>query len=61
MKSEKRTRLVRTPIHKIAIGEAIKEPDGHYSLRIKRPDKAEYEVIALDQLFSIVMNEAERE
>lgn len=61
MGKSSQSKIVRTPIHGIPIGEAIKKPDGHYSLKIKRPKGQEVEEVALDQLFSMVMNEAEKE
>ena len=62
MRMEKGTRpkIVRTPVHGSPIGEAIKNPDGHYSLKIKKPKGPEVEEVALDQLFSMVMSEAEK-
>ena len=47
--------LIRTPVHKIPIGEAVKKPDGHYSLRIKKPKGSEYEELSLDHLISMVV------
>ncbi len=34
-------KLVRTPKFNIPIGEAIKSPDGHYSLKIKKAKSQE--------------------
>ena len=59
MEQRKRSRMVKTPICGIPIGEAIKKPDGHYSLRIKKSGGSDEEEIALDQLFTLVMNKAE--
>ncbi|MDY5797494.1 MAG: hypothetical protein SPJ86_01470 [Eubacteriales bacterium] len=52
-------KLIRTPVHKIPIGEAVKKPDGHYSLRIKKPKGSEYEELSLDRFISMVVAEAE--
>ena len=52
-------KLIRTPVHKIPIGEAVKKPDGHYSLRIKKPKGSEYEELSLDHLISMVVTEAD--
>lgn len=49
--------LIKTPVHKIPIGEAVKKPDGHYSLRIKKPKGSEYEELSLDHLISMVVTE----
>lgn len=51
--------LIRTPVHKIPIGEAVKKPDGHYSLRIKKPKGSEYEELSLDHFISMVVAEAD--
>ena len=51
--------LIKTPVHKIPIGEAVKKPDGHYSLRIKKPKGSEYKELSLDRLISMVVTEAE--
>lgn len=59
MKSE-RTKIIRTPKYNIPIGEAIKDADGHYSLRIKKARGKEVEVIPLDQLNMMIMTEAEK-
>lgn len=52
-------KLIRTPVHKIPIGEAVKKPDGHYSLRIKKPKGSEYEELSLDRFISMVVAEAD--
>lgn len=54
-----KSHLIRTPVHKIPIGEAVKKPDGHYSLRIKKPKGSEYEELPLDHLISMVVTEAD--
>lgn len=54
-------RLIKTPIHNIPIGEAVKSPDGHYSLRIKKPKGNEIEEVPLDKLLSMVVSIAEED
>ena len=60
MEKKSRPRIVKTPQFNIPIGEAIKNPDGHYSLRIKKAKSQEMEVIPLDQLNKRNMQEAEK-
>ena len=45
-----RPRLIKTPVHNIPIGEAVKSRDGHYSLRIKKPKGNEIEDVPPDKL-----------
>ena len=52
-------RLIRTPVYKIPIGEAVKSRDGHYIIRIKKPKGSEYEEVSLDRLISMVVSEAD--
>lgn len=52
-------KLVRTPRLNIPIGEAIKNNDGCYFLRIKRPKSNDIEELSLDVLFSLVVNNVE--
>lgn len=51
--------LIKTPVHKIPIGEPVKNPDGHYSIRIKKPKGNEYEELSLNHLISMVVMEAD--
>jgi hypothetical protein len=60
MTDQEKPHLIKTPIHKIPIGEAIKAPDGRYTLRIKKPKGAEVEEIPLEKLISMVISEADR-
>ena len=60
MENKYRPRIVKTPQFNIPIGEAIKKPEGHYSLRIKKAKSQEVEVIPLDQLNKMIMQEAEK-
>ena len=52
-------RLIRTPVYKIPIGEAVKSQDGHYIIRIKKPKGGDYEEVSLDRLISMVVSEAD--
>ena len=52
-------KLLKTPLHKIPIGEAYKSGDGHYGIRIKKPKGQEYEDLPLDRLLSMVVSEAD--
>lgn len=54
-------RLIKTPVHGIPIGEALKSSDGHISLRIKKPRASEYEDLPLDQFLAMVMAGAEQQ
>lgn len=58
--NRQKARLVRTPIHKIPLGETIKKSDGTYALRVKKPKSNEYEEVPMDILMSIMVKEAER-
>ena len=55
------SRMVKTPVHKIPIGEAFKGQDGHYTLRIKKSKGKEMEEVPLDKLLSMVVSVAEAE
>lgn len=59
MEKESRQRILRTPKHKIPIGEVVKKPDGNYSVRIKKPGGREIEEVALDQLLTMIMKQAD--
>lgn len=61
MNQNKKPRVLKTPVHKIPIGEAVKKPDGRYCLRIKRPKGDDIEEVPLDQLMSMVVTEADDE
>ncbi len=54
-------KLLKTPLHKIPIGEAYKSGDGHYGIRIKKPKGQEYEDLPLDRLLSMVVSEADNQ
>ena len=54
------SKIIRTPKYNIPIGEAVKNPDGHYSLKIKKAKGPEIEEVTLDQLFSMVMKQSEK-
>ena len=53
-----RHRLIKTPIHHIAIGIPIKNEDGNYALRIKKPNSPEYEDFPLKTLIEMVISGA---
>ena len=59
MSKNQKIKIVRTPLHNIPVGEPIKHNDGHYSLRLKKPGEQVFEDVAIDQLFSMVISEAE--
>ncbi len=59
MERKERSRLVKTPKHHIPIGEAIKDDNGFYSVRIKKPGAKEVEVISLDRLNRMIMEQAD--
>ena len=59
MEKKNRVRVLKTPVHKIPIGEAVKKPDGRYCIRIKKPKGEEVEEVPLDQLLSMVVTEAD--
>lgn len=61
MNNEKKrtSRVLKTPVHKIPIGVPFKSMDGHYGLRIKKPQCPEYEELPLESLITMVVNEAE--
>lgn len=54
-------KLLKTPLHKIPIGEVYKSGDGHYGIRIKKPKGKEYEDLPLDRLLSMVVSEADNQ
>ena len=41
-------KLIRTPIHNIPIGEAVRTADGRLSLRIKKPNGKEVEEMPVE-------------
>ena len=51
--------MIRTPLHGIPIGEALRQADGRYILRIKRPKGNEIEDVPLERLLSMVVRTAE--
>lgn len=55
----RRKKIIRTPLHGIPIGEALRRPDGRYILRIKRPKGNEIEDVPLERLLSMVVRTAE--
>lgn len=59
MERKRSPKIIRTPKFRIPIGEAVKNADGHYSLKIKKPKSPEIEEVTLDQLIKMVLSEAE--
>ena len=60
MENVTRRKMIRTPLHGIPIGEALRRPDGRYILRIKRPKGNEIEAVPLERLLSMVVRTAEK-
>ena len=60
MSEEARRKMIYTPVRHIPIGEAIKKPDGTYTLRIKRNNRDEFEEIPLERLCTSVIMNAEQ-
>lgn len=59
MENVTRSKMIRTPLHGIPIGEALRQADGRYILRIKRPKGNEIEDVPLERLLSMVVRTAE--
>ena len=55
----RKPRIIKTPVHKIPIGVPFRSKDGRYGLRIKKPQSQEYEEIELEQLFEMVVKQAQ--
>ena len=56
MEKRKRVRkyLVKTPLHRIPIGEPVCSDDGRLGLRIKKQGTQVCEIIWLDQIYGLV-------
>ena len=52
-------KLIRTPIHRIPIGEAIRTADGRLSLRIKKPNGKEVEEMPVEAYVAWVIKGAQ--
>lgn len=53
-KAAGKSRIVKTPIHNIPIGEPIKNDDGRLGLRMKKQGELEFEDVWIDQMFTMV-------
>ena len=49
--------MIYTPLRRIPIGEAVQRADGTYALRIKKPNKDEFDEISMDHLVAAVIRE----
>ena len=47
--------MIYTPLCRIPIGEAIQRADGTYALRIKKPNRDEFDEISMDHLVAAVI------
>ena len=47
--------MIYTPLRRIPIGEAVQRADGTYALRIKKPNKDEFDEISMDHLVAAVI------
>ena len=52
--------MVYTPKCHIPIGEAVKNENGEYALRIKKPNSPDIEVVSIVELLSEVIQTAEK-
>ena len=59
MKAISKTKMIYTPKRRIPIGEPIQRPDGTYVLRVKKPNKDEFDEIPMDTLITAVVKNAE--
>ena len=58
MKAISKTKMIYTPTRRIPIGEPIQRPDGTYVLRVKKPNKDEFDEIPMDTLITAVVKNA---
>ena len=58
MKLTSKPRMIYTPKRRIPIGEAIQRPDGSYALRVKKPNKDEFDEIPMDTLITAMVKNA---
>ena len=47
--------MIYTPLRRIPIGEAVQRADGTYALRIKKPNRDEFDEISMDHLVAAVI------
>ena len=59
-KKNKKKKMVYTPKCHIPIGEAIKDENGNYALRIKKPNSHDVEVVSIGTLFSVIAQTADK-
>ena len=55
MNVKRQPRMVYTPLRRIPIGEAVQRADGTYALRIKKPNRDEFDEISMDHLVAAVI------
>ena len=55
MNVKRQPRIVYTPLRRIPIGEAVQRADGTYALRIKKPNRDEFDEISMDHLVAAVI------
>lgn len=56
--NKKPDNMVYSPTHHIPLGQAVKNQDGDYALRVKR-DKNTYEVISVGKLVAQIIQAAD--
>ena len=59
-KKKQKKKMVYTPKCHIPIGEAVKNENGEYALRIKKPNSPDIEVVSIVELLSEVIQTAEK-
>lgn len=52
--NKSKTNMIYTPKPKIPLGEIIVKQNGSNVLKIKKPNKSEYEEITIDSLMSLI-------
>ena len=51
--------MIYTPLRRIPIGEAVQRADGTYALRIKKPNRDEFDEISMDHLAAVIKGTAQ--
>lgn len=54
--NKSKSNMIYTPKLKIPLGEIIVKQNGSRTLKIKKPNKSEYEEITIDSLMSLIYN-----
>ena len=54
--NKSKSNMIYTPKLKIPLGEIIVKQNGSHVLKIKKPNKSEYEEITIDSLMSLIYN-----